>query len=97
MHPKLRYFFSTYFHQDWFLLEGETLEDVLSNFKKNEMHKICQEVILELDLLIKEGYVDEHYIYSLGCFMIPSADANGNVISWLKRIREYLSVEKDKS
>ncbi|MEG9488532.1 contact-dependent growth inhibition system immunity protein [Mannheimia indoligenes] len=97
MYPKLRYFFSTYFHQDWFLLEGETLEDVLNNFKKNETNQICQEVILELNLLIKEKYVDANFIYSLGCFMIPNTDVEGNVISWLKRIRGYLSVEKDQS
>lgn len=91
VYPKLRYFFSTYFHQDWFLLEGKTLEDVLDNFKENETKEVCQEVILEVELLIKEKYVDENYIYSLGCFMIPNRDVDGNTIFWLKRIREYLS------
>ena len=90
MYQNLKYLFSAYFHQDWALLEGETLEDVLDSFKQNESAELFQKVLDELSILLKEEYVSEDFIYSLGCFMIPSKQSDGNVLPWLKHIQEYL-------
>lgn len=90
MYKYLKYFFSSYFHQDW-MLEGETLEDILENFKCNESRAIVDNVIKELNALNRVGYLDENFVYSLGCFIIPDKEIDGNILPWLQTINKYLS------
>ncbi|WP_131826465.1 contact-dependent growth inhibition system immunity protein [Rodentibacter trehalosifermentans] len=92
MYQNLKYLFSSYFHQDWMLTEGETLEDVLNSFKRNESVEILQKVVCELSILLDQKYVGEDFVYSLGCFMIPEKEPDGNILLWLRKIQKYLEL-----
>lgn len=90
MYQYLKYFFSSYFHQDW-ILEGKTLEDILDSFKCRESRNIIDSVIKELGDLNEMKYISEDFVYSLGCFMIPDKEIDGNILPWLQHINKYLS------
>lgn len=93
----LKYFFSSYFHQDWDV-EGDNISDIIKLFMECETQEIVQDVAIELKGLISKDLPENRLIQLInefGCFYDPSFEYD-NFSDWLKKMHEiFMTLQKN--
>jgi hypothetical protein len=98
VYPKLKYFFSAYFHQDWksmYNLEGlkTSYETVVNDFKANNPRETVKQTITEIEFLISQNLLDDELkeivVDELGANFRPAASGL-TYQQWLKSVLDIL-------
>jgi CdiI immunity protein len=90
--PYVTQFFSSYFHQDWYL-EANTSSEVVENYRNSESPESIEGVLSELTKLLEmpiaESDLETFILQELGCYYSPEAN-NQTVKEWLHSVQESL-------
>src|ERR1700722_1667422 len=90
--PNLRYFLSSYFHQDWKVEGARSWINVLVKFVESERPATAADVISEIEQLTSDGFSEvkgTEFLQQVGCYFVPNI-IDMSVQAWLLSIAEEL-------
>jgi HD superfamily phosphohydrolase YqeK len=101
LYPKLKYFFSAYFHQDWKVVydwQGEkpSFQAVVHDFKNSNPKETVVKVIQELEQLLKQDLTEDDLSEILSNQLGSEIYVSGLGLTYREWLKVILTVLKER-